>query len=38
MIFDIRTPDAAKDSVYALTGMTAYEFFKEYVVESNRGF
>ena len=38
MIFDIRTPEAAANSVYALTGMTAYEFFNEYVLESNRDF
>lgn len=38
MIFDIRTPEAATNSIYALTGMTAYEFFNEYVLESNRDF
>ena len=30
MIFDIRTPEAATNSIYALTGMTADELFNEY--------
>lgn len=38
MIFDIRTPEAAANSVYALTEMTAHEFINEYVLESNRDF
>lgn len=38
MIFDIRTPEAAANSVYPLTEMTAHEFINEYVLESNRDF
>lgn len=38
MIYDIRTTDAARNSVYEMTGMTAYEFFQEYVIESTRDF